>query len=296
MSHVRHVLLLSTLVIAGCGGAEAADQAAREQAPLSDAEYQALVDDGAAAVKSALSGARGADDRAALQQALEASASDIGEAAKQLDSAQAPDAAKNANGGAATALDGLAEAFKKTAGRVESGEYCTAPAALAGITRSGAAKELRAAAKELEAGGFETGTLAPKQARTPSVKLKNGAVLARKGGAGLGEVQITNGGDHDGVVKLVAGSKRTTVHVRKNGSATVKQIPDGSYKVFFASGSSWDGKRNTFSRDCGFTAFDDKMKFTSGGGRYTRYSLTLNPVAGGNASSSPVDPGDFPQD
>ena len=262
---------------------------------MSDAEYQALVDDGAAAVKSAISGARGADDRAALQQALEVlglrhrrggQAARVGEGARTRP--------RRSGGGAATALAGLAEAFKKTAGRVESGEYCTAPAALAGITRSDAAKDLRAAAKELKASGITAGSLAPKQARTPSVKLKNGAVLARKGGSGPGELEITNGGDHDGVVKLVAGPKRTTVHVRKNGSATIKQIPDGNYKVFFASGSSWDGKRNTFSRDCGFTAFDDKMKFTSGGGRYTRYHDHAEPRRGRQRAELPGRSGRLP--
>ena len=29
------------------------------------------------------------------------------------------------------------------------------------------------------------------------------------------------------------------------------------------------------------------MKFTSGGGQYTQFTITLNPVAGGNAPSTP---------
>ena len=72
-------------------------------------------------------------------------------------------------------------------------------------------------------------------------------------------------------------------------------IADGNYDVYFASGVSWDGKRNTFSRNCGFSAFEQKMKFTSGGGQYTRYTITLNPVAGGNAPSKDINPDDFPR-
>ena len=73
------------------------------------------------------------------------------------------------------------------------------------------------------------------------------------------------------------------------------QIPDGNFDVFFASGVSWDGKRNTFTRNCAFTRFEKKMKFTSGGGQYTQFTITLNAVKGGNAPSKQIDPDDFPR-
>jgi hypothetical protein len=38
------------------------------------------------------------------------------------------------------------------------------------------------------------------------------------------------------------------------------------------------------------------MKFTSGGGQYTQFTISLNAVAGGNAKSSEIDPDDFPKD
>ena len=37
------------------------------------------------------------------------------------------------------------------------------------------------------------------------------------------------------------------------------------------------------------------MKFTSGGGQYTQFTITLNPVSGGNAPSRQIDPKDFPR-
>jgi hypothetical protein len=37
------------------------------------------------------------------------------------------------------------------------------------------------------------------------------------------------------------------------------------------------------------------MKFVSGGGQYTQYTITLNAVAGGNAPTRQIDPNDFPR-
>ena len=128
----------------------------------------------------------------------------------------------------------------------------------------------------------------------PALRLKSGSVLSRKGGSGLGELTISNGNAREGVVKLVAGDKRMSIYIGRKATATIRGIPDGNFEVYFASGVSWDGKRNTFSRNCGFTRFEDKMKFTSGGGQYTTYRITLNVIAGGNASTRSIDPDDFP--
>jgi hypothetical protein len=106
---------------------------------------------------------------------------------------------------------------------------------------------------------------------------------------------IDNGNAREGVVKLVAGGKRMSIYIGKKAKATVKGIPDGNFEVFFATGTSWDGKRNTFSRNCGFTKFERKMKFVTTGGQYTIFSLTLNTVIGGNAPSQEIDPDDFPK-
>jgi hypothetical protein len=200
--------------------------------------------------------------------------------------------------GHADALSGLqafAAEFSSAAGTVGSGELCTAPAALAEITRSGAAGDLRSAAAVLRKGGFSVKGLAPQRQKKPSVRLKSG-VLFRAGGTGPGKLVIQNGNPRDGVVKIAAGGKRMSIYIRGNGTATIDGIPDGSFKTYFATGVSWDGRRNTFSRNCGFSRFDDTMKFTSGGGQYTQFTISLNAVAGGNAPSSEIDPDDFPKD
>jgi hypothetical protein len=289
-SHRR--LLSATLVagiaIAGCGDsgssttsndkAAGGDSAAAAPA-LSEADYKALVDDGSKAVSKTLSSVRGTSSRAGLQSRLEDSSASLDDAVGALADAKAPDGAD-----VSTAFGGFSDAVGAAAAKVESGELCTGPAVLASLTRSRAAGDLRAAA----------GVEALKKQPYPALRLKNGSVLSRKGGSGPGVLEIKNGNRREGVVKLRAGGKRMSIYIGAKKSATISQIPNGNFEVYFASGTSWDGKRNTFSRSCGFTRFEDKMKFTSGGGQYTRYTITLNAVAGGNAPSQEIDPDDFP--
>jgi hypothetical protein len=298
MNRSGNALLLAAVVVAGCGGSDASTsssatkQATRADAALSEAEYQERLDRAGDAVEDAMTRARKAGSAEKLSARLDAAAGDLEDASGALQHPSASAAVQDAS----AALSALATEFTSMAGRVQDAEFCTAPAALAQLTRSGAVRDVRAAAEALRGEGFKAGGLTPRTQRKPSVKLANGAVLSRKGATGPGELVIRNGGSRDGVVKIVAGGNRTTIHVRRKSSTTVTGIADANYRVFFASGSSWDGKRNTFSRNCSFSAFDDRMKFTSGGGQYTRYTITLNPVAGGNAPTNAVEPGDFPRD
>ena len=290
------------LAVAGCGGGGAAtntpdgqsakDTSVPEKAvPLTEDEYRALVADSAHAVSRALNDVRGASTREGLQTRLEKSGAALDEAAVALAAKPAPDASAAEHAKAVNALKNLSDAFTSAAGKVESGALCTAPAALAQLTRSGAAADLRSAAKALDAGA-----LGPKRQAFPALRLKSGSVLSNKTGAGgPGILIIKNGNTREGVVKLVGSGQRMSVYVGKRATARVTRIPDGNFEVFFASGVSWDGKRNTFTRNCGFTKFDRKMKFTSGGGSYMQFTITLNAVSGGNAATRQIDPSDFPK-
>src|SRR6476661_4602065 len=85
-------LLAVPLAIAGCGGSgspsspnSSSDNAAHDAAPaLSEQQYQALVDDGANAVKASLSSVRGAGSRSGLHSRLEKSAAKLEKAAATL--------------------------------------------------------------------------------------------------------------------------------------------------------------------------------------------------------------------
>jgi hypothetical protein len=277
------LVLLVPLTLAGCGsgspsGSGAASDGSATPAPkvLSESEYKALVTDDAHAVSRSLTDVRGAGSRSGLQARLDKAAKSLDKAASGLSSAPA-------HKDTATALKDLSAAFATASDKVDSGALCTGPAVVAYLTGSDAASHFRSAA-----GGL-------KRQPTPALRLKSGSVLSRKGGSGPGELTISNGNGGEGVVKLVGGGKRMSIYIGRKATATVSGIPDGNFDVYFASGVSWDGKRNTFSRNCGFTRFDDKMKFTSGGGQYTTYRITLNKVAGGNASTKSIDPDDFPK-
>jgi hypothetical protein len=283
-SAVLAVAFVAVLAIGGCGGASSPSDSAGKDGSAATAkaftedEYQALLDDSGDAVKKALISVRGAGSRKGLQTRLERSASALEKAAGELGTRPAPAGQTDA----ASAVEGLSAAFATAAGKVESGGLCTGPAAVAQITRS-------AAARDLPKG------LAPKRQPMPALRLKNGSVLSRKGGGGPGVLVITNGNRREGVVKLVAGGKRMSIYVAGGKTARVTDIPDGTFDVFFASGVSWDGKRNTFTRSCEFTRFERTMKFVTTGAQYTQFTITLNAVAGGNAPSKPIDPDDFPR-
>jgi hypothetical protein len=290
------------VLFAGCGSSSDTpskpsgdDGTPTAQAAVSEAEYQGLVGDGAGAVSGSLKDVRGAGSRSGLQDRLEKAAKSVDEAAAGLAAIKAPQSAAASHEQTVTALKGLSTELLAAQSKVDSGALCTAPAVLAALTRSSAGSQLRSAAKGLETAGLDAGALGPKRVPTPALRLKNGAVLSRKGGTGPGVLIITNGNPREGVVKLVAGGKRMSIYIGRKAKATIQGIPDGNFDVYFASGSSWDGKRNTFSRNCGFTKFERKMKFTSGGGQYTEFRITLNAVKGGNAPSRQIDPDDFPK-
>lgn len=78
----------------------------------------------------------------------------------------------------------------------------------------------------------------------------------------------------------------------------MKGVPDGSYTVFFTGGRHWERKARAFGNDCAFQRFASPMKFrttwTSTTVRWTDFTITLQPVFGGNARTVDVDPNDFP--
>ena len=89
-----------------------------------------------------------------------------------------------------------------------------------------------------------------------------------------------------------------SVYVRKGKDYAVKGVPDGSYTVFFTGGADWDGKARAFGRECAFQRFEDPLTFrtvqTASQIQWSVWTITLQPVAGGTASTPDVDPNDFP--
>ena len=135
----------------------------------------------------------------------------------------------------------------------------------------------------------------PKQPVLPkaSPRPANGATLKRAAGfsGGLGTLAIHNGTDEDSIVKLVAignTSVSAAVYVQSNSTTTVRGIPDGSYHVLFATGRGYYAAKKSFVSDLNCSTFDSDLDYSTTDSTYSMWSITLNAVANGNASTSPV--------
>ena len=130
----------------------------------------------------------------------------------------------------------------------------------------------------------------------------NGKVLTNKVKGGRGRLTIKNGNDVDAVAVLARSSKPSkallAVYVRAGKSATVKGIKDGTYVVFFSLGKRWDSHSKVFTSNADRSRFQDTIRFKTSRTAYmitsSVWTLTLNPVIGGNAPTEDVGEGDFP--
>lgn len=134
----------------------------------------------------------------------------------------------------------------------------------------------------------------PDQTRRPD----NGSIGPGRRG-GYGKLTIEAPASQDAVVKLTEGGARVrNIFVRGGSSTTVDGLPDGHFDVYYTTGEDWDTDAARFTRNCSFSRFDSGVAFTtkhlSTSIQYTTYRLTLFDVAGGNATSVPVPPTDFP--
>lgn len=132
------------------------------------------------------------------------------------------------------------------------------------------------------------------------MSLANGTILKKKNYylSGHGELEIKNGTDLDAVAKLILGSTSIlTVYIKANSNYTMSEISDGTYWLIFAQGLNWDSTTQKFRRNEQYSAFDETFDFiTTEDDKYyypPGFEVTLNPVVGGNAETSSVDPQQF---
>lgn len=118
-------------------------------------------------------------------------------------------------------------------------------------------------------------------------------VIKSNQGSGNGELTVENGTSRDGVVILTLSNNPVlAIYIRSGDSFTMRGIQDGTYHVYFSTGSDWNGK--AFTTAPTYEKFEDALEFITGSTTYTTYSLTLQPVAGGNAATDSVDENEFP--
>jgi hypothetical protein len=124
---------------------------------------------------------------------------------------------------------------------------------------------------------------------------RNGKILYHRLGGGLGTLKIKNGTSRDGVVTLVKGkAKAVSIYVRARSTAGVKDVRDGTYRVYFTTGSRFSTSKGRFGRNAVYQRFNDRLKFATTATSASIWTLTLNPVRGGNARTSSINPKDFP--
>lgn len=109
-------------------------------------------------------------------------------------------------------------------------------------------------------------------------------------GDGQGQLSISNSSGKDGVVVLATQDNQTVVsaYIRDGDPFRMTGIRDATYIIFFSAGSNWNGNQSRFTTNASNQRFDDALSFTTSGGSYTIWEVTLHAVAGGTASTSGV--------
>ncbi|MED7924024.1 hypothetical protein SMD20_07270 [Nonomuraea sp. LP-02] len=130
---------------------------------------------------------------------------------------------------------------------------------------------------------------------TAAARPRNGAILFDRISGGRGVLKIKNGLRTDGVVILVKGkTKAISIYVRAKSTASIKDVRDGTYRLYFTTGYAYSTSRHRFTRAATYQRFNDRLRYYTTATASRIYTLTLHPVRGGNAGTRHVNPKDFP--
>lgn len=136
---------------------------------------------------------------------------------------------------------------------------------------------------------------------TPPNSLENGTEIRRRvGTSGHGQLAVRNGNTEDAVVVVVNATNSRTIrsfYVQAGKAFTETRIPPGRYSVYFFTGSDWNSTLRSFNRDANYLLFGKELAYEQTRVHkddgtsiiYDTHNITLNPVAGGDVSSSPAD-------
>lgn len=138
----------------------------------------------------------------------------------------------------------------------------------------------------------------------PPKSLENGTILAELETLGHSRFVVRNSTDRDAVVKLVdatVGHTIAAVYVTANSSATIDELPEGSFAVLYSQGVDWDDNSKTFRRKKSFGKFDQNLDFIpkleEAGPqiirRYHYITLELAPSVDGNMTKADISEEEF---
>jgi hypothetical protein len=187
------------------------------------------------------------------------------------------------------------QADGKTGRRRRLRRPAVAAAAIAGVLAVAGLPAAASAATQApyKAATYSAGTRAA--ATCAPTRPHSDTILYKGITGGLGELTIENGLSRDGVVVLVLGRSRAIgVYVRAHATATVGNIKNGTYTVYFTTGSQYRTCTGRFSSGASYQRFSDSLPYHDTPPEYTIWTMTLQPVPNGNAPSTPISPPDFP--
>lgn len=130
--------------------------------------------------------------------------------------------------------------------------------------------------------------------------LPNGADIIPPIGKGIGKITVKNGNSQDAFVEIVDGEQaKQGKYVKAYSKVIFKNIASGIYTLKYGIGTDFNGK--IFTRDDIYGEFDEFFTFletTTYEGDYSHtkgngYTVTLNPVIGGNASTHGITKEEF---
>ncbi|MBE1565410.1 hypothetical protein [Nonomuraea africana] len=151
---------------------------------------------------------------------------------------------------------------------------------------------LRALAGAILASALLLGTAPAAEA---AARPGNGRVLYAGLSGGEGHLKVKNGTTRDAVVTLVRGKQKAlSFYIRARSNATLKGVVDGTYRVYYTTGTHFSTSKKRFTRSATYRRFDSSLRYRTTSRSATIWTLTLKPAIGGNATTSGVDPKDFP--
>lgn len=131
----------------------------------------------------------------------------------------------------------------------------------------------------------------------------------KKDSGSLSELKILNYSSTEAVVLLESsyGSVIRHVYVKNNSTYTMKNIPEGRYRMKVMYGNSWNNEKDngsgypkggfmknvSFSKSKDDELFDFMFEKTYEGISYPTYSVTLHKVVNGNMQTESIDKDDF---
>lgn len=111
---------------------------------------------------------------------------------------------------------------------------------------------------------------------------------------GSGTIRVQNESDRDSVVILVDQSDQTqlALYLRARDHYVFRTLPDGTYTIYFTSGTDWNGYGFTSSTT--YARFEKPINYTTTSDAMTMWDISLQSLYGGNARTLAVREDAFP--